>query len=100
MYSLALTYKIKHCDQCLEFLDVKFWFVNGKLYTNIKPTDAQRKLNYNSYHPNHIYRGVVYSQALRYRRIINCNERLSARLDELEQSFLNCHYPYLSLFMV
>ena len=41
----------------------------------------------------HVYSGVVYSQALRLRRIINSTERLSVRPDELIVSFIECGYP-------
>ena len=67
----------------------------GNLETDlyIKETDARSYLNFSSAHPNHIYSGIVYSQCLRLRRIINCNIRLSERLKELKGCFLEAGYP-------
>ena len=78
------------------FLDIKFCFDNnGDLQTDLhtKETDARNYLHFSSSHPDHVYSGVVYSQALRLRRIINSTERLSVRLDELIVSFIECGYP-------
>ena len=64
------------------FLDVRFKF-DGEagLITdiNIKATDARVYLHFNSCHPRHVFNSVVYSQALRYRRIINDNDTLKLR---------------------
>ena len=38
-------------------------------------------------------RATVYSQGVRLRRIINNNERLAIRLEELKADFRKCHYP-------
>ena len=65
------------------------------MYTDrfIKPTDSHRYLNYTSYHPMHVFRSIVYSQALRYRRIINNDQLLLFRLKELSTYFYKCGYP-------
>ena len=60
---------------------------------NIKATDARAYLHYSSYHPRKTFPSIVYSQALRYRRIINDDAILKERLDELLESFLNSGYP-------
>ena len=59
----------------------------------VKPTDAHRYLSYTSYHPKHIFRSVVYSQALGYRRIISDEITVSLRLNDLETYFIDCGYP-------
>ena len=66
--------------------------LEGKLVTDIyvKDTDAKGFLNFNSCHPNHTF---VYSQALRYRRIINDNELLKTRLKDLKNNFKLSNYP-------
>ena len=58
-----------------------------------KPTDAHRYLHYQSYHPRHVFYGIVYGQSLRYRRIINSQEVLDTRLDELQNYFIKSGYP-------
>jgi len=78
------------------FLDIRFMFNStGCLFTdvNVKSTDAGFYLHYSSYHPRNTFPSIVYSQALRYRRIINDDLRLHRRLEELEQCFLKSGYP-------
>ena len=59
----------------------------------VKPTDSRSYLRFGSAHPNHTYSGIVYSQSLRLRQIINCQNRLKQRLDELRLAFTNSNYP-------
>jgi len=78
------------------FLDIQFCFDDtGSLQTDlyVKETDSRSYLNFSSTHPNHVYSGIVYSQCLRLRRIINCNIRLAKRLSELRVSFIAACYP-------
>ena len=80
----------------VHFLDVIFGFdTQGNLQTDIyiKETDSRQFLDFNSCHPNNIFSSVVYSQALRYRRIINNNRVLKIRLDELKKNFILSNYP-------
>ena len=80
----------------VHFLDIQLSFDKKKnLQTDLyqKPTDARCYLNFNSCHPNYTFSGVVYSQALRLRRIINNDERLSSRLEALKVDFKKCAYP-------
>ena len=78
------------------FLDIKFRFDSTSgLVTdiNIKETDARAYLHYSSYHPRQMFPSIVYSQALRYRRIINNDLTLKQRLDELHGCFISSGYP-------
>ena len=87
---------IKEMGEFAPFLDILFCFdKNGKLQTDlfVKPTDARSYLNFSSAHPNHIFSGIVYSQCLRLRRIINDNTRLKQRLSELCQALEKSDYP-------
>ena len=77
-------------------LDIRFWMdENGKIQTDlyIKPTDSRNYLAYESCHPNHMFAGIVYTKALRIRRIVSDNVRLKQQLDLLAEAFLKCKYP-------
>ena len=87
---------IKDVGKFVPFLDIQFCFdTNGNLQTDlyVKPTDARSYLHYTSAHPNHTFSGIVYSQCLRLRRIINNQERLKTRLHELCDAFEKSGYP-------
>ena len=80
----------------INFLDISFSFDEKRsLQTDLyrKPTDSRSYLNFSSCHPNHTFSGIIHSQAARIRRIVNDEERLCLRLDELAESFVKCGYP-------
>ena len=80
----------------VNFLDISFWFDdNFTIQTDLyqKPTDSRRYLHYSSCHPNYSFSGIVYSQGLRLRRLINDDDRLEEQLDRLQTDFLKCNYP-------
>ena len=89
-------YTIKEVGVYVPFLDVQFCFdINGDMQTDlyVKPTDARSYLNFTSAHPSHTFTGIVYSQCLRLRRIINNQDRLIGRLNELCSAFEKSGYP-------
>ena len=89
-------YTIKQNGEYVPFLDIQFCFdSDGALQTDlyIKPTDSRSYLNFSSAHPNHIFSGIVFSQCIRLRRIINDYDRLKSRITELLVSFRNAGYP-------
>ena len=98
---LEITYEVSDPYTPSIFLDVKYHFEpaesvgGGRFVTNIsvKPTDAHNYLPYNSCHPRHVFRSVVYSQAIRYRRIINDDKLLDVGLRDLAGYFIQCGYP-------
>ena len=94
-FGLDLTFEIKPITQFTQFLDINYKIVDGKLTTDVfrKATDANRYLEFSSYHPKHTFRSIVFSQALRYRRIINEHDLLRQRLDELKGFFVQSSYP-------
>lgn len=80
----------------VSFLDIKFCFDTcGNLQTDlhVKETDSRNYLHFSSAHPNHIYSGIVYSQCIRLRRVINSQDRLKIRLEELKEAFKAAGYP-------
>ena len=58
-----------------------------------KPTDKNLILHFDSHHPLHIKRNIVYSQALRYKRIISDPLTLEEELRTLKRIFLSRRYP-------
>ena len=97
IYGLTIDeHSIAEHNSYTPLLDIQFCFdKNGKLQTDlyVKETDSRAYLYFGSTHPNHVYSSIVYSQCLRLRRIINDNERLSAKIDELKICFFNSNYP-------
>ena len=95
VYGLDFTFTMNPVIEYTQFLDIHYKFVDGNLTTDLyrKETDANRYLNYSSFHPKHMFQSIVNSQALRYRRIINNDTLLLHRLDELQSYFLKSSYP-------
>ena len=62
-------------------------------YLYRKPNDSRGYLHYSSCHPPHIFSSIVYSQALRLKRIINNEDRLNTHLEEMKSDLLNAKYP-------
>ena len=81
----------------VNFLDIKFGFDNnGNLQTDLfrKETDSRAYLDFKSCHPNHIFSSIIYSQALRIRRIVNDQTRLEKHLNDMVTDFRNSNYPF------
>ena len=82
--------------ETVHILDILYGFdENGDLTTDLyrKETDSRAFLHYSSCHPNHVFSGIVYSQAVRLKRIISKNEVFLKRLDELKEDFKASKYP-------
>ena len=62
-----------------------------KLYR--KPTDKNLLLHFTSHHPFHLKRNIVYTQALRYKRIISDPQGLKEELRFLWKVFRARGYP-------
>ena len=89
-------FDIKDVGRFIPFLDIQFCIdIYGQLQTDlyVKPTDARSYLHFSSAHPRHTFSGIVYSQCLRLRRIINNPDRLAHRLNELLAAFDKSGYP-------
>ena len=90
-------WKVASLSGYVNFLDIKFGFDNnGKLQTDLfrKETDSRAYLDFKSCHPNHVFSSIVYSQALRIRRIVNDQTRLEKHLDDMVTDFRNSNYPF------
>ena len=71
----------------VNFLDTTIYINNNnnlesQLY--IKPTDKTLLLHNTSFHPDACKRGIIYSQTLRYRRLITDDTKLNTQLQKLK----------------
>ena len=58
----------------------------------VKKQDICTLLHNSSFHPKNCKKGVIYSQALRYRRIINSDEKLEEQLEILRENLIRRGY--------
>jgi len=84
-------------DTEIHFLDTVVYKKqnDNKLHTQIyrKPTYRIQYLHFNSNHPRHVKTAIPYSQALRYRRIIDDEDVLVTELEKLKSFFELRGYP-------
>ena len=83
--------------ETVNFLDTTIYInSNNKLESDlyIKPTDRTLLLHNNSFHPQSCKNSIIYSQALRYRRIITDNNKLHGRLNHLLVALIHRGYKY------
>jgi hypothetical protein len=79
----------------VNFLDTITYISQNTIHTTIyvKPTDKKQYLHFTSSHPKHTTRAIPYSQAIRYRRIIDNDDLLTTELANLSKLFLKRGYP-------
>ena len=58
-----------------------------------KPTDCHQFLDFNSAHPIHIKKSIVYSQGLCTKRLCSSNVAFENHLESLKNWFHNRRYP-------
>ena len=66
-------------------------FIETDLY--IKPSNRQLFLDWNSNHPIHCKKSIVYSQGLRYVMLSSSKKQLEENLSKLKDKFIQVHYP-------
>ena len=96
--TIKLTHQQSHTS--INFLDTTIILtpqhtLHSTLYT--KPTDKGLLLHHSSHHPNACKRGVIYSQALRYRRIITNDHDLHIHLLRLHKILLTRGYSHSTI---
>ena len=81
-------------DKTATFLDISIHIINNKAETDLhtKPTDSNRYLSPSSEHPKHIFRSVVYSGALRLKRICSLEQWLHIRIQQFTNNLLLSGY--------
>ena len=91
----TIQFEMEHSKNQVHFLDTTI-FINKErklestLY--VKPTDICSLLHKQSFHPETCKQSVIYSQALRYRRIITDNETLKTKLEKLKTNLIRRGY--------
>ena len=91
----TIQFEMEHSKNQVHFLDTTT-FINKEqnlestLY--VKPTDICSLLHKQSFHPDTCKQSVIYSQALRYRRIITDNETLRTKLEKLNTNLIRRGY--------
>ena len=111
----ALEDFLTFCNQCfstikftaeisnssINFLDTTIFFNSTGLLEStlfVKPNDICTLLHNNSFHPESCKRGIIYSQALRYRRIITDNKNLREKLGTLRDNLLRRGYNLSEIY--
>ena len=79
----------------VNFLDLTINLADQELETNLycKPTDCHQFLDFNSAHPIHIKKSIVYSQGLRIKRLCSSNLAFENHMENLRGWFRNRGYP-------
>ena len=72
--NINFTYEFSEAS--INFLDLNVKFSSGKLQTSlyVKPTDCHQYLHFQSSHPKHTKKSIVYSQTLRVSRACSQEE--------------------------
>ena len=81
--------------QVSNFLDLKVKLSNGKPQTSLymKPTDRHQSLHFQSSHPKHAKRSILYNQTLRVSRICSQEANYKNYCNQMKSWFLKCCYP-------
>ena len=82
-------------EDTISFFDHKVILSNDKSITSLssKPTDCHQYLHYGSCHPEHTKRSIVYSQALRIKRVCSQESDFNEHSLNLTSWFLKRSYP-------
>ena len=81
--------------ESLNFLDVVVKIQQGEFVTDLyyKPTDRHQYLHFDSCHASHTKTSIVYSQALRMKRICSRRSDLIVNINKLKDWFRERGYP-------
>ncbi|XP_070546329.1 uncharacterized protein [Ptychodera flava] len=90
----TINFTMEYSDNAINFLDTTVKIRDDHLETSLyrKPTDSRSYLQPSSFHPQHTFRSIVYSQALRYNKICSEKEDRDKQLGELHQTFTQLKY--------
>ena len=91
----TIKFEVTHSTKSVNFLDTTVYITpQNTLETTlyIKPTDRTPLLHSNSHHPNTCKRGLIYSQMLRYRRIITNDKEFQTKAQNLRVALMGRGY--------
>ena len=91
----TIKFEYTYSTESVNFLDTRIYINKHKQLESdlyIKPTDKTLLLHDHSFHPTTCKDGIIYSQALRYRRIITNDNLLKERLNTLLVILINRGY--------
>ena len=91
--NIKFTYEFS--EGSINFLDLHVKFSSGKLQTSlyVKPTDCHQYLHFESSHPKHTKKSIVYSQSLRVSRACSQEEDYKKYRNQMKSWFLKRSYP-------
>ena len=91
--NIKLTYE--YSGKSISFLDLKIENSQGKLFTSlyIKLTYCHQYLHYKSSHPEHTKPSIIYSQALRIKRLCSLEKDFKYHISQMKSWFLKRGYP-------
>ena len=91
--NFKFTYEFSEAS--INFLDLNVKLSNGKLQTSlyVKPTDSHQYLHFQSSHPNHTKRSIVYSQTLRVSRTCSQKEDYKNYCNQMKSCFPETQLP-------
>jgi hypothetical protein len=92
----TIKFTFNHSDSFINFLDITIYKnALGQIHTTLyrKPTDTLSLLHFNSHHPPHIKTSIIYSQVLRYNRLISEQHNLITELKTLTRQLILRGYP-------
>ena len=89
-----LKFTSEKSKKSVNFLDVKVSLIEQHLETDLycKSTDCHQFLDFNSAHPIHIKKSIVFSQGLRIKRLCSSNVAFENHLGSLKGWFQNRGY--------
>ena len=90
----TIQFEMSHSVNEIPFLDVLILNRDNTLHTTLykKPTDVPSLLHSHSFHPPNCKAGIIYSQALRYRRSISNDDDLDFHLQQLSTILIKRGY--------
>ena len=91
----TIKFEVTHSTKSVHFLDTTVYITpQNTLETTlyIKPTDRMPLLHQASHHPNTCKKGLIYSQMLRYRRIITDHKEFQQKAQNLRVALIGRGY--------
>ena len=94
-YYNSIKFEVTFSTDKVCFLDTITYITEDTIHTTVytKPTDKKQYLYFTSSHPKHTARAIPFSQAIRFRRIIDNDDLLEGELTTLCSRFIHRGYP-------